>query len=486
MRRPPAYDDEGPLAGVRLTLARGAGDGPLRPVAVDLGGVPRFEVGDRAELTLENVSATALHVALVETGVDGAVSVLFPVASEGGGSALLTPGEVVCVARDAHGEPEGLVLSVPEGALAGGDAILRLDLWLAASPFDALAPLPPAEPPRASSRPGSRVVVSHTLRVAPRAPRRAVFGDGAPIAEGPLSLVVSGWLGEARFDAPGALSARSAGGEGREVAGVALEDGEAVHLGTITLDLEAAAETRSLSGAAAEPSVEVRWRDASEPVSPVLVTDDGPEVTLIVQGERDADGMWRFAVPPPEDEGPTTRSLAGVVVQRVVSVFGLRGRSGAPRAEGPSPDDCARLAGGGLYLVIDGRHRGAERSAAAIRRRYLELTAAIPPADQGWAAAGLPTCDRARRAFAMRRDARLTCRALMESRLELLLLQLRDLWVHASPNGPSFESLLERMRRRGREGEDACAAILASSTRSNARVNRLLGVTKAAPEEGPS
>jgi PII-like signaling protein len=83
--------------------------------------------------------------------------------------------------------------------------------------------------------------------------------------------------------------------------------------------------------------------------------------------------------------------------------------------------------------------------------------------------------ERARTLYGMRASLRTWTRALMENR------ELAE-WLNENEPNPSFEALVERQRRKGREGDAIYKAIIASATRSRASVNEALGID---PEHPP-
>jgi len=64
----------------------------------------------------------------------------------------------------------------------------------------------------------------------------------------------------------------------------------------------------------------------------------------------------------------------------------------------------------------------------------------------------------------------------MPDRRERELLRARDIEKYGSPDGPSFEFLMARLKDAGLEGDDAYEAIIAGSFRTDRVLNRLLGL----------
>jgi hypothetical protein len=122
------------------------------------------------------------------------------------------------------------------------------------------------------------------------------------------------------------------------------------------------------------------------------------------------------------------------------------------------------------------RASGVNWSNGEIRARYLELIAAIAPADRALVAAGRSDEERARAAFATRHEARLTARAMMSDPREVDDLRARDRAVYGSEDGPTFDWLVAHDRARGLDADAAYRAIVESAQRTNNAVNELFGL----------
>lgn len=109
------------------------------------------------------------------------------------------------------------------------------------------------------------------------------------------------------------------------------------------------------------------------------------------------------------------------------------------------------------------------------RQVYLDQVATIAGEDAKWRAEGLPAEERARRAFAIRHEARMTARAMMSDPAELAALQERDRAKYGDPDGPSFAWLCERARAKGLEGDAVYESIVESAQRTDQGVNQSLG-----------
>jgi len=65
---------------------------------------------------------------------------------------------------------------------------------------------------------------------------------------------------------------------------------------------------------------------------------------------------------------------------------------------------------------------------------------------------------------------------MMGDKRERELLRARDTIKNGSPDGPSFEFLVARLKEVGIEGDDIYEAIIAGSHRTDSELNRLLGL----------
>jgi hypothetical protein len=116
---------------------------------------------------------------------------------------------------------------------------------------------------------------------------------------------------------------------------------------------------------------------------------------------------------------------------------------------------------------------------ADIRKWYVDKVATIPELDKQWAAQGVSMEERAKRAVAIRHDARLEARKMMSSPLEVAMLRARDFFTYGSINGPSFDQLVKKAEGKGLRGDDVFKELIGSSNRTNQTVNQhLLGETR--------
>jgi hypothetical protein len=113
-----------------------------------------------------------------------------------------------------------------------------------------------------------------------------------------------------------------------------------------------------------------------------------------------------------------------------------------------------------------------------IRVYYNQVVTSIGPASEQWKREGLSAEERARRAFEIRHDARLTCRAMMASAGEVEDLRKRDQEKYGNPDGPTFEQLVENGKKKGATGDAVYEAIVASAQRTDEAVNRAFGIQR--------
>lgn len=121
---------------------------------------------------------------------------------------------------------------------------------------------------------------------------------------------------------------------------------------------------------------------------------------------------------------------------------------------------------------------GIEWANTEVRQHYKSLTAGIPSMNDGWVKEGLSAEERARKAYEIRHNARMTCRAMMGSQFEVIMLQIRDWWEYSSKDGPTFEWLVDKAKGKGLEGDAIYEEIIGSANRRNAKVDKAMGVDK--------
>lgn len=122
------------------------------------------------------------------------------------------------------------------------------------------------------------------------------------------------------------------------------------------------------------------------------------------------------------------------------------------------------------------RTKGASWTNVEIREHYLRLIGKVKSGDEKAKAEGVKAEERAKRAYTIRHDARMTCRAMMSDRREVEGLHERDQKKYGHADGPTFEQLVEHEKTKGLTGDAVYDAIVASSQRTDGAVNDLLGV----------
>lgn len=122
------------------------------------------------------------------------------------------------------------------------------------------------------------------------------------------------------------------------------------------------------------------------------------------------------------------------------------------------------------------KHAGTRWTNRQARQLYLERVATIAGEDAKGRAEGLPALERAARAFKIRHEARMVSRAMMSDEAEVELLRDRDREKYGDPDGPSFESLVEKAREKGLAGEAVYESIVESAQRTDAATNRGVGL----------
>jgi hypothetical protein len=109
-----------------------------------------------------------------------------------------------------------------------------------------------------------------------------------------------------------------------------------------------------------------------------------------------------------------------------------------------------------------------------VRDWYLHQTATIEDLDKRWILEGCSFEQRARRAWKIRHDARLTARSMMTDPEEVELLRKRDLLVYGNADGPTFEQLVKSQEDAGLRGDAAYLAIIRGAQTTNPEVNKNL------------
>jgi hypothetical protein len=162
------------------------------------------------------------------------------------------------------------------------------------------------------------------------------------------------------------------------------------------------------------------------------------------------------------------RLLRLVLVASLLAGCARGGASAEPPSGQPIPTSLAQAA--------EMKRAGTAWRDGDIRAAYLRMVATIGPANERWKAEHLPAEERARRAFQLRHDARLLARAMMKSAAEVEALRRRDVEKYGTPDGPSFDWLVERERKKGLSGDAVWEAIVLSAQRTDRAVNEVFGL----------
>jgi hypothetical protein len=126
--------------------------------------------------------------------------------------------------------------------------------------------------------------------------------------------------------------------------------------------------------------------------------------------------------------------------------------------------------------VNDEPHINGSKTNAEIRQWYIQQVSAILQLNKDWIKQGLPVRARAEAAWRIRHEARIKARSMMTDPAEVELLRARDVAKYGSPDGPTFEFLVERLKEAGLEEDRIYEAIIDNSYRTDAELNRKLGL----------
>lgn len=110
-----------------------------------------------------------------------------------------------------------------------------------------------------------------------------------------------------------------------------------------------------------------------------------------------------------------------------------------------------------------------------IRQWYINECSKIPESNEQWIKDGVSLKERAFKSWQFRHDKRLEGREMMPDEGERELLRRRDIELYGTPDGPTFEFLVERLKAEGLEGNVVFEAIIKGSYRTNAGIDRMLG-----------
>jgi len=153
-----------------------------------------------------------------------------------------------------------------------------------------------------------------------------------------------------------------------------------------------------------------------------------------------------------------------------LALLGCRphGSPGEAASTKPFPESSAQ--------IPELRRSGVDWTDGEVRAFYVRRVAAIGPADAQRQKEGMPALERALRAFAMRRDARLLSRAMMKDPREVAALRQRDQEKYGDPDGPTFDSLVAHEQQKGLAGDAVYEAIVASAQRTDRALNEAFGL----------
>lgn len=155
-------------------------------------------------------------------------------------------------------------------------------------------------------------------------------------------------------------------------------------------------------------------------------------------------------------------------------IGGCEAREAPVHAGDPWPEALAKPADVAEASAL--RASGVVWTDRQIRQLYLERVAVIGERDSQLRTQGQPAEARARAAYQARHDARMTARAMMHDQQAVEVLEARDRVKYGTPDGPTFEYLVERARAKGREGDAIFESIVESAQQTDAATNRSLGL----------
>lgn len=161
--------------------------------------------------------------------------------------------------------------------------------------------------------------------------------------------------------------------------------------------------------------------------------------------------------------------------------LGLVGCAHGPVAAGESAQAGTQVAAQKPYPTAPAeavalKEAGTHWTNCEIRLYYNELINGIPSVDAQMQQAGKSAEERARAAYDIRHNARITARAMMEDAAEVQLLRERDQQKYGNPDGPTFEQLVEKSRAGNLEGDAVYTSIIESSQRTDEKVNEECGI----------
>jgi hypothetical protein len=177
----------------------------------------------------------------------------------------------------------------------------------------------------------------------------------------------------------------------------------------------------------------------------------------------------------------TPRTLSRIVALSVWLLASVAVGLGCKPSPGSAPSTTSAAAKPYPKTVAETealKQGGASWTNQEIRVYYNQVVATIGPSNDEWRKQGLPADERARRAFAIRHDARLTCRAMMASASEVEDLRRRDQEKYGNPDGPTFDQLVEHNQKKGAAGDAVYEGIIASAQRTDESFNAAFGVQR--------
>jgi hypothetical protein len=117
---------------------------------------------------------------------------------------------------------------------------------------------------------------------------------------------------------------------------------------------------------------------------------------------------------------------------------------------------------------------GAHWSDAEIRDLYVRESRAIAADNRDWKRLGIPAEQRARAAYGIRHNERLTSRAMMGNFFATLLLRVRDFFKYGHCDGPTFEQLVAEARAQGLRGDAVYEHIVRTSEQTDDAVTKMV------------
>lgn len=96
--------------------------------------------------------------------------------------------------------------------------------------------------------------------------------------------------------------------------------------------------------------------------------------------------------------------------------------------------------------------------------------------NEEWKTHGLEVCERAKLAWQVRHGARIKAREMMPDKVDVAIIEKRDLEKYGSKDGPSFDYLLKRFEDKYFDSNEICEEIIKLSAQTDKSVNNLLGL----------